>query len=72
MLTANFIIISAAFRDTPRKRSGALSGSSGPSRSAPTVSSLNPEPQPEEVVDENFPVSKSVSLLLGFLNNSKI
>ncbi|XP_039987129.1 protein NPAT [Xiphias gladius] len=41
--------------DTPRKRSGALSGSSGPSRSAPTVSSLNPEPQPEEVVDENFP-----------------
>ncbi|XP_071327845.1 protein NPAT isoform X2 [Trachinotus anak] len=41
--------------DTPRKRSGALSVSSGPGRSATAVSSVNAEPQPEEVVDENFP-----------------
>ncbi|XP_040903087.1 protein NPAT [Toxotes jaculatrix] len=41
--------------DTPRKRSGALSGSSGPGRSATTTTSLTAEPQPEEVVDENFP-----------------
>ncbi|GAA6218255.1 protein NPAT [Lates japonicus] len=41
--------------DTPRKRSGALSGSSGPGRSMTTVSTLSAEPQPEEVVDENFP-----------------
>ncbi|XP_072248834.1 protein NPAT [Leuresthes tenuis] len=41
--------------ETPRKRSGALSGSSGPGRSAATVSSLDAEPQPEEAVDENFP-----------------
>uniref|UniRef100_A0AAQ6ICV3 Protein NPAT C-terminal domain-containing protein n=1 Tax=Anabas testudineus TaxID=64144 RepID=A0AAQ6ICV3_ANATE len=41
--------------ETPRKRSGAQSGSSGSGRSATTVCSLNAEPQPEEVVDENFP-----------------
>ncbi|XP_061575089.1 protein NPAT [Cololabis saira] len=41
--------------DTPRKRSGAQSGSSGPSKSTVTASSVNPEPQPEEIVDENFP-----------------
>ncbi|XP_029372824.1 protein NPAT isoform X2 [Echeneis naucrates] len=41
--------------DTPRKRSGALSGSSGPGRSAAAVSVVNAEPQAEEVVDENFP-----------------
>ncbi|XP_056230773.1 protein NPAT [Seriola aureovittata] len=41
--------------DTPRKRSGALSVSSGPGRSATTVTTVNAEPQPEEVVDENFP-----------------
>ncbi|XP_041851370.1 protein NPAT [Melanotaenia boesemani] len=41
--------------ETPRKRSGAVSGSSGPPRSATTVSSVSAEPQPEEVVDENFP-----------------
>ncbi|KAM6933161.1 protein NPAT [Xenentodon cancila] len=41
--------------DTPRKRSGALSGSSGPSKSTMTTSSVNAEPQPEEIVDENFP-----------------
>ncbi|XP_047449437.1 protein NPAT isoform X2 [Mugil cephalus] len=34
--------------DTPRKRGGALSGSSGPGRSAMTVSSVSAEPQPEE------------------------
>lgn len=38
--------------DTPRKRSGAPSGSTGPSK---PVSSLSAEPQTEEVVDENFP-----------------
>ncbi|XP_030601284.1 protein NPAT-like [Archocentrus centrarchus] len=41
--------------DTPRKRSGALSGSSVPGRSATTANSISAEPQPEEVVDENFP-----------------
>ncbi|XP_076591866.1 protein NPAT [Chaetodon auriga] len=41
--------------DTPRKRGGAVSGSSGPGRCATTASSLNAEPQPEEAVDENFP-----------------
>ncbi|XP_026153752.1 protein NPAT [Mastacembelus armatus] len=41
--------------DTPRKRSGALGGSTGTGRSTTAVSSLNAEPQPEEVVDENFP-----------------
>ena len=59
MLPTNFIIIFADFRDTPRKRSGASSGSGGPGRSATTVSSVIAEPEPEEVVDENFPVSKS-------------
>lgn len=48
------IIFSAAFRDTPRKRAGAQSGSSA------SVSAPNVEPQPEEAVDENFPVSTSV------------
>uniref|UniRef100_A0A3Q1FZG1 Protein NPAT n=2 Tax=Acanthochromis polyacanthus TaxID=80966 RepID=A0A3Q1FZG1_9TELE len=41
--------------DNPRKRSGALGGSSGAGRSATTAGSLNSEPQPEEVVNENFP-----------------
>ncbi|XP_060902215.1 protein NPAT isoform X1 [Labrus mixtus] len=41
--------------DTPRKRSGAPSGSSGPSRSAMAVGGHSAEAQPEEVVDENFP-----------------
>ncbi|XP_027136368.1 protein NPAT isoform X2 [Larimichthys crocea] len=41
--------------DTPRKRGGAVSGSSGLARCATTASSLNAEPQPEEAVDENFP-----------------
>ncbi|KAM9853494.1 protein NPAT [Aulostomus maculatus] len=41
--------------DTPRKRSGALSGPSGTVRSTTSVSNLSTEPQPEEVVDENFP-----------------
>lgn len=34
--------------------------SSGPSRSTVAVGSFNAEPQPEEIVDENFPVSVSV------------
>ncbi|XP_044057155.1 protein NPAT isoform X2 [Siniperca chuatsi] len=41
--------------DTPRKRGGAPSGSSGPGRCAMMASGLNAEPQPEEAVDENFP-----------------
>ncbi|XP_023155347.2 protein NPAT [Amphiprion ocellaris] len=41
--------------DNPRKRSGALGGSSGAGRSATTAGSLNSEPQTEEVVNENFP-----------------
>ncbi|XP_004561402.3 protein NPAT isoform X1 [Maylandia zebra] len=41
--------------DTPRKRSGAPSGSSAPSRSATAAGSSSAEPQPEEAVDENFP-----------------
>ncbi|XP_041665085.1 protein NPAT [Cheilinus undulatus] len=41
--------------DTPRKRSGAPSGSSGPARCAVASSSQSTESQPEEVVDENFP-----------------
>ncbi|XP_019950771.2 protein NPAT isoform X1 [Paralichthys olivaceus] len=41
--------------DTPRKRGGAQSGASGPGRSATAVSSVSAEPEPEEVVDENFP-----------------
>ncbi|RVE64558.1 hypothetical protein OJAV_G00127100 [Oryzias javanicus] len=47
--------------DTPRKRGGAPGGSSGPNRSAlPPVGSVSTEPQPEEVVDETFPVSQLV------------
>ncbi|KAG8002135.1 Protein NPAT, partial [Nibea albiflora] len=42
-------------KDTPRKRGGAVSGSSGLARCAMTASTVNPEPQPEEAVDENFP-----------------
>ncbi|XP_078479914.1 protein NPAT-like [Lampetra planeri] len=41
--------------DTPRKRSGAVSASSGTGRSTTSVSNLTAEQQPEEVVDENFP-----------------
>ncbi|XP_045929354.1 protein NPAT isoform X2 [Micropterus dolomieu] len=41
--------------DTPRKRGGATSGSSGPGRCAMTASSFSAEPQPEEAVDGNFP-----------------
>ncbi|XP_071375012.1 protein NPAT [Centroberyx affinis] len=41
--------------DSPRRRGSGLSGSSGTGRSTMTVSSLAAEPQPEEVVDENFP-----------------
>ncbi|XP_035536429.1 protein NPAT isoform X2 [Morone saxatilis] len=41
--------------DTPRKRGGAVSGSSGLGRCATAASSLSAEPQPEESVDENFP-----------------
>ncbi|XP_053278229.1 protein NPAT [Pleuronectes platessa] len=41
--------------DTPRKRGGAQSGTSGPGRSATAVSSVSAEPQPEEVVNETFP-----------------
>ncbi|XP_051255151.1 protein NPAT isoform X2 [Dicentrarchus labrax] len=41
--------------DTPRKRGGAVSGSSGIGRCATAASSLSAEPQPEESVDENFP-----------------
>lgn len=55
---------SVAFRDTPRKRGGALTGSSGPGRSAPPPSSLSGEPQPDEVVDENFPVSRPTGSML--------
>ncbi|XP_068441590.1 protein NPAT isoform X2 [Clinocottus analis] len=40
--------------DTPRKRGGAQSGSSTPSRCAMTVSTPNAEPQPEDG-DGNFP-----------------
>ncbi|KAM7399539.1 hypothetical protein PAMP_018805 [Pampus punctatissimus] len=50
--------------ETPRKRSGAPSGSSGPGRSSVTVSNVGgTEPQPEEVVDENFPVNQINNLL---------
>lgn len=41
--------------DTPRRRGGAQSGTSGPGRSATAASSVSAEPEPEEVVDENFP-----------------
>ncbi|XP_060929066.1 protein NPAT [Limanda limanda] len=41
--------------DTPRRRGGAQSGTSGPGRSATAVSSVSAEPQPEEVVNETFP-----------------
>lgn len=57
LVASSSIIFSAACRDTPRKRSGAPSGSSGPGRGPMTVSNLGAEPQPEEVVDENFPVN---------------
>ncbi|XP_074497702.1 protein NPAT isoform X2 [Sebastes fasciatus] len=42
--------------DTPRKRGGAQIGSSIPGRCAMTVNTPNAEPQPEEGVDENFPL----------------
>lgn len=60
------MICSAAIRDTPRKRSSALSGSSGTGRSTMIVGNHSAEPQPEEVVDENFPVSKSQIKWLTF------
>ncbi|KAM4627117.1 protein NPAT [Polymixia lowei] len=41
--------------DSPRRRGSGLSGAGGTGRSTMTVSSLAAEPQPEEVVDENFP-----------------
>ncbi|XP_037123864.1 protein NPAT [Syngnathus acus] len=41
--------------DTPRKRSTALGCSSGPGKSSTPASNVTAEPQPEEVVDENFP-----------------
>ncbi|XP_034556517.1 protein NPAT [Notolabrus celidotus] len=41
--------------DTPRKRSGASCGPSGPARGAMAVSGQSAESQPEETVDENFP-----------------
>ncbi|XP_019720563.1 protein NPAT isoform X2 [Hippocampus comes] len=41
--------------DTPRKRSGALGGSSGASKHSTPASNVTAEPQLEEVVDENFP-----------------
>ncbi|CAG6005651.1 unnamed protein product [Menidia menidia] len=41
--------------ETPKKRSGASSGSSGPGKSAGTISNPSAEPQPEEAVEENFP-----------------
>lgn len=47
---------SVDFRDTPRKRAGAVSGSSG----------FSAEPQLEEVVDENFPVRSSARLMSKF------
>lgn len=50
-----------AFRDTPRKRSAAVGGSVCPGRTGPTANSTNTEqPQPEEVVDGNFPVSSNL------------
>lgn len=58
-VAAKSIICFAVFRDTPRKRGGATSGSSGPGRCAITASSFSAEPQPEEAVDGNFPVSRS-------------
>lgn len=41
--------------DSPRRRGSGQTGSSGTGRSTMTVSSFAAEPQPEEVVDENFP-----------------
>lgn len=55
-----------AFRDTPRKRAGAVSGSSGASRFNTTASGFSAEPQLEEVVDENFPVRGSARLMIKF------
>lgn len=65
MLLAAFLILSAAFRDTPRKRAGtgtgtgAGTGSSTPGRYATTSGGIAAEPQLEEAVDESFPVSRS-------------
>lgn len=47
---------SVAFRDTPRKRGGAVSGSSSLARCATPAAGVSAEPQLEEAVDENFPV----------------
>lgn len=41
--------------DTPRKRSGASGVANVPGRCASAASGQNTEPQPEEIVDENFP-----------------
>lgn len=57
----NSQIFAGAFRDTPRKRGG-----------APTGSNLIAEPQLEESSDENFPVSKSVCVDSAFLNTFEI
>lgn len=57
ILAFRLIISSSAFRDAPKKRNGAVSVPSGPGRSATNGCSLSSEAQPEEAVDENFPVS---------------
>lgn len=57
---------SVAYRDTPRKRAGAVSGSSGAGRLNTTTSGFSAEPQLEEVVDENFPVRGSARLMIKF------
>lgn len=44
-------------RDTPKKRSSTLSETSGASRATAAIGGHPAESQPEEVLDENFPVS---------------
>lgn len=62
-----FTVTSAAVsRDTPRKRAAAAAAgvASGANRCSTAVTGSSAEPQLEEVVDENFPVSRWRPLLL--------
>lgn len=51
------VLFAAFSRDTPRKRAGAASVPSATNRCSTAASGSSADPQLEEVVDENFPVS---------------
>lgn len=70
---ALIVIPAAVSRDTPRKRAAAPAAgiASGANRCSTAVTGSSAEPQLEEVVDENFPVSRW-RLVLLFLAHANI